>query len=229
MWLIDIQTNEWLIVGLIEWSIQHDSNPIQFYQIWSNSSLVAVIIQLFSLFIVYSELFLFNEAKSMSYFNLNDCIALSTCLQWIPNGIIIKYRSIRTIPLCHYQFHSSWLSEAISLLSILNNPRSNHYLVMIGRLQPSSFVNVQYMIVGSLVIKSIIIIFELNGWLIETTILIQYHCKNRNEKQHYQADRTDILIIIESCMGSRIGLKQTNNHSIQMFLINDESMNNYQS
>ena len=49
----------------------------------------------------------------------------------------------------------------------------------------------------SLVIISIVI-FEMNGWLIETTILIQNHCKNGNEKQHNQADRTDILIIMES-------------------------------
>ena len=52
----------------------------------------------------------------------------------------------------------------------------------------------------SLVIKSIII-FEMNKWLIETTILIQYHCKNGKEKQYNQADRIDILIIIESCIG----------------------------
>ena len=52
----------------------------------------------------------------------------------------------------------------------------------------------------SLVIISIII-FEVNGWLIETSILIQHHCKNGNEKQYNQADRIDILIIIESCIG----------------------------
>ena len=57
------------------------------------------------------------------------------------------------------------------------------------------------MIDGSLVKKSLIIIFELNGWLIETSILIQHHCKNGNEKQHNQTDRIDILIIIESCIG----------------------------
>ena len=52
----------------------------------------------------------------------------------------------------------------------------------------------------SLVIISIII-FEMNGWLIETSILIQHHCKNGKEKQYNQADRIDILIIIESCIG----------------------------
>ena len=54
----------------------------------------------------------------------------------------------------------------------------------------------------SLVIISIII-FEMNGWLIETTILIQYYCKNGNEKQHNQADRIEILMIMESCIGIR--------------------------
>ena len=75
------------------------------------------------------------------------------------------------------------------------------------------------MIDVSLVIISIII-FEMNDRLIETTILIQYHCKNGKEIQHNQADKIDILIIIESCMGLGIGLKQTINHSIEMFLIN---------
>ena len=57
-----------------------------------------------------------------------------------------------------------------------------------------------------------IIIFEMNGWLIETTILIQYHCKNGKEKQHNQAGRIDILIIIESCIGIKNRF-ETNNHS----------------
>ena len=56
------------------------------------------------------------------------------------------------------------------------------------------------MIDVSLVIKSIII-FDMNGWLIETSIFIEYHCKNGKEKQHNQADKTDILIMIESCIG----------------------------
>ena len=67
------------------------------------------------------------------------------------------------------------------------------------------------MIAGSFVIISIIII-EMNGWLIETTILIQYHCKNGNEKQHNQAGKIDILIIIESCIGIKNQF-ETNNHS----------------
>ena len=50
---------------------------------------------------------------------------------------------------------------------------------MIGRLESLSFVNVQYVIDGSLVIT--IIMIEMNGSTIETTILIQYHCKNGKE------------------------------------------------
>ena len=70
-----------------------------------------------------SDLFLFNKAKSISYFSINDCIVLS--IYWSMDSqmwimIINKYQSIRTIPLCHYQIQSSWLSEATSLLSILN-------------------------------------------------------------------------------------------------------------
>ena len=71
---------------------------------------------------------------------------------------------------------------------------------MIGRLESLSFVIVQYVIVESSVII-IMIMIEMYGWLTETTILIQYHCKNGKEKQHNQADRIDILIIIESCIG----------------------------
>ena len=66
---------------------------------------------------------------------------------------------------------------------------------MIGRLESLSFVNVQYVIVKSLVITMMI---EMTGRLIETTILIQYHCKNGKEKQHNREGRIDILIIIES-------------------------------
>ena len=69
-----------------------------------------------------SDLFLFNKAKSISYFSINDCIVLSIYLSMDSQmGIITnKYQSIRTIPLCHYQIQSSWLFEATSLLSILN-------------------------------------------------------------------------------------------------------------
>ena len=71
---------------------------------------------------------------------------------------------------------------------------------MIGRLESLSFVNVQYVMVGSLVITMMMMI-KMNGWLIETTILIQYHCKNGKDKQHNQADKIDILIIIEWWIG----------------------------
>ena len=70
---------------------------------------------------------------------------------------------------------------------------------MIDRLESLSFVNVQYVIDGSL--EKTMMMIEMNGWLIESTILIQYHCKNGKEKQHNQAERTVILIIIESCIG----------------------------
>ena len=35
----------------------------------------------------------------------------------------------------------------------------------------------------------IMIMIEMNGWSIETTIIIQYHCENDKEKQHNQAGR----------------------------------------
>ena len=119
-------------------------NPIQFNRISSNSSLVAVNIQLFSLFIVYSEFFLFNEAKSMSYFNLNDCIALSTCLQWIhkQNNHQISIHSNHSIVSLSNPIFLIIRSNLFAI--IIEQSYSNHYLVMIGRLQPSSFVNVQY-------------------------------------------------------------------------------------
>ena len=92
------------------------------------------------------------------------------------------------------------------------NPNSNHHLVMIGRLESLPFVNVQYVIVGSLVITMMMMI-KMNGWSIETTILIQYYCKNGKEKQRNQAGRIDILIIIESWIGIKNRF-ETNNHTI---------------
>ena len=71
---------------------------------------------------------------------------------------------------------------------------------MIGRLESLSFVNVQYVIDGSLE-KTMMMMLEMTGWLIETTIPILYHCKNGKEKQHNQTGRIDILIIIESWIG----------------------------
>ena len=58
---------------------------------------------------------------------------------------------------------------------------------------------------------------EMNGWLIETTILIQYHCKNDKEKQHNQAGRIDILIMIETWIGIKNRFetnKQTTNRNV---------------
>ena len=59
------------------------------------------------------------------------------------------------------------------------NPNLNHHLGMICRLASLSFVNAQYVIDGSLEITMTMI--KMNGWSIETTILIQYHCKNGKE------------------------------------------------
>ena len=87
---------------------------------------------------------------------------------------------------------------------------------MIGRLESLSFVNVQYVIVGSLVI-TMMMMMKMNGWLIGTTILIQYHCKNGKEKQHNQAGRIDILIIMESWIGIKNRFetnKQTINRNV---------------
>ena len=91
------------------------------------------------------------------------------------------------------------------------NPNSIHHLGIIGRLESLSFVNVQYVIVGSLVITMMMI--EMTGWLIESTILIQYQGKNGKEKQHNWEGRIDSLIIIESCIGIK-NLFETNKHSI---------------
>ena len=66
----------------------------------------------------------------------------------------------------------------INIEQILVQTYSNHHLyiiiIIIGRLD-SSFVNVQYVIIGSLVIM-IMMMIENNDWLIETTIIIEYHC-----------------------------------------------------
>ena len=122
------------------------------------------------------------------------CIVLSTDLTMDSQmWIIIQYQSIPTIPLCHYQiqsYYSWWLwlwmiirskQFPINIEQILVQTYSNHHLyiiiIIIGRLD-SSFVNVQYVIIGSLVIITIMMIMmiENNDWLIETTIIIQYHC-----------------------------------------------------
>ena len=90
-------------------------------------------------------------------------------------------------------------------------------MVISGRLESRSFVIVQYVIVGSLVIT--IIMIEMIGWLTKTTILIQYHCKNGKEKQHNQADRNDILIIMESCIGIKNRF-ETNKQSFHRNVLN---------
>ena len=122
------------------------------------------------------DLFLFNWEKSISYFNINDCIVFS--IYWTMDSqmwiIINKYQYIRTIPLCHYQFNLLDYSKQLVCYQYWTNPNSSHHLVMIGRLESLPFVNVQYVIDGSLVIIMTMMI-EMNGWSIETTILIQCH------------------------------------------------------
>ena len=143
--LINNRANDWWIDCWIDWMVNPTWFPIQFNRILS----ILVSLLLLSSSppsFLCSDLFLFYKAKSISYFSINDCIVLSIywsmdSQMWI--NINNKYQSIRTIPLCHYQIQSSWLFEVTSLLSLLNNPSSILYLVMIGRLQPSSFVNVQ--------------------------------------------------------------------------------------
>ena len=115
-------TIEHMIDRLLDW-LNGESNlisiPIQSDSI--HSSFISVIIQFSSIFLC-SDWFLFNKAKSISYFSINDCIALS--IYWTMDSqmwiITNKYQSIRSIPLCHCQIQSSWLFEATSLLSILN-------------------------------------------------------------------------------------------------------------
>ena len=200
-----------MIAGLIEWRIQFDfhSKSIGFI----HSSFISVIIQFSSIFLC-CNLFLFNKAKSISYFSINDYIVLS--IYWTMDSqmwiIINKYQSIRTIPLCYYQSNLLDYSKQPVCYQYWTNPISNHHLIMIGRLESLPFVIVQYVMVGSLVITMMMMI-EMNGWLIETTILIQYHCKNGKEKQHNQAGRIDILKIIESCIGIK-NLFETNKQSI---------------
>ena len=119
--LINNRANDWWIDCWIDWMANPTWFPFQVIRILS------ILVSLLLLSIsppcfLCSDLLLFNEAKSISYFNINDCIVLS--IYWTMDSqmwmIINKYQSIRTILICHYQIQSSWLSEATSLLSILN-------------------------------------------------------------------------------------------------------------
>ena len=120
-WIIN-RANDWLISGLTEWWIQLD------FQCKSIGFYLSILVSLLLLSrsppsFLCCDLFLFNKAKSTSYFSINDCIVLS--IYWSMDSqmwiITNKYQSIwTTIPLCHYQIQSSWLFEATSLLSILN-------------------------------------------------------------------------------------------------------------
>ena len=166
-----------MIAGLIEWRIQFDfhSKSIGFI----HSSFISVIIQFSSIFLC-CNLFLFNKAKSISYFSINDYIVLS--IYWTMDSqmwiITNKCQSIRAIPLCHYQSnlldypkqpvcYQYWTNPSSSILWLWLVDWNHCHLWMFN------------MIVGSLVITMMMI--EMNGWLIKTTILIQYHCKNGKE------------------------------------------------
>ena len=119
--LINNQANDWLIDCWIDWMVNPTWFPMQVNRILS----ILVSLLLLSSSppsFLCSDLFLFNKAKSISYFSINDCIVLS--IYWTMDSqmwiITNKYQSIRTIPLCHYQIQSSGLFKATSLLSILN-------------------------------------------------------------------------------------------------------------
>ena len=117
----------WLTIEhmIDRWRIDWMVNPTWFpFQVNRILSILVSLLLLSSspLSFLCSDLFLFNEAKSTSYLSISDCIVLSIywsmdSQMWIYTN---KYQSIRTIPLCHYQIQSAWLSEASSLLSILN-------------------------------------------------------------------------------------------------------------
>ena len=115
-------TIEHMIDRLQDW-LNGESNLISIPSQSDLSILVSLLLlSISSSSFLCCDLFLFNKAKSISYFSINDCIALSSywsmdSQMWI---ITNKYQSIRNIPLCHYQIQSSWLFEATSLLSILN-------------------------------------------------------------------------------------------------------------
>ena len=119
--LINNRANDRLIDCRIDWMVNPTWFPIQV------SRILSILVSLLLLSssppsFLCCELFLFNEAKPISYFSINDGILLSIywtmdSQMWINTN---KCQSIRTIPLCHYQIQSSWLFEAISFLSILN-------------------------------------------------------------------------------------------------------------
>ena len=131
---------------------------------------------------------------------------------------MIKYNRFEPFHCITMRFILPHYSKQPVCYQYWTNPSSNHHLGMIGRLESLPFVIVQYVIVGSLVIIMTMMI-EMYGWLIETTILIQCHCKNGKEHQHDQVGRIDILIIIESWIRIK-NLFETNKQSIEMFLIN---------
>ena len=179
--------------------------PIQFNSIGFDPILVQLqLISSNSLFSLYTV----NYSYSM---RLNQCpisISMIYCIIYLfnkgfTNGIIIKYRSIRTIPLCHYQIQSSRLFEATSLLSLLNNPDSILFKPLFGYYwQIAVIIIYEYSINDRCVISNKEHSDFRNEWLIDSnnnpnSVSLQ----KWQRKQHNQADKTDILIIMESCIG----------------------------
>ena len=120
--LINNRANDWWIDCWIDWMANPTWFPFQFNRILSILVSLLLLSRSPPSFLCCDR-FLLNKAKSISYFNIYDCIVLS--IYWTMDSqkwIIItnKCQSIRTILMCHYQIQSSWLSEATSLLSILN-------------------------------------------------------------------------------------------------------------
>ena len=135
---------------------------------------------------------------------------------------MIKYQSIRTILLCNIRSNLFHYSKQPVCYQYWTNPRSNRHLVSIVRLESLSFVNVQYVIVGSLVIIMTTWSKWMVDWLINTTILIQEHCKNGKENSIIrQAGLIFWKNRIINCYHESVWNKQTNKQAIEMLLIND--------
>ena len=158
-------------------------NPI-WYPIQVNGIIFNLVIMLFLSSsppsFICCDRFLFNEAKSISYSSINDCIVLSIywsmdSQMWIITTNINPFEPFHCVTVKSNLLDYPKQSVCYQYWT---NPNSNHPMGMIGRLESLSFVNVQYVIDRSLVIT---VMIEMNCWSIETTILIQYHCNNGKE------------------------------------------------
>ena len=126
---------------------------------------------------------------------------------------MIKYNRFEPFHCITMRFILPHYSKQPVCYQYWTNPSSNHHLDMIGRLESLPFVNVQFVMVGSLVIM-----IEMNGWLIETTILIQYYCKNGKENSIIrQVDKYFENNRIMNCDQESVWNKLTNTQSIEMF------------